>query len=327
MFSQRKVWSTLALLSLVVVSAAKADPSPEPKGVTVDDSKWLLPDAEFFVKFNVKQMMGSDLMTKGGIAALKDAIKNNEQLKGVLDATDLDLTKDIDSIMASGSGNSAKDAKALVVIRGKFNQVKMQDALEKAAKKDDKLKIVKEGTTTLYEFPAGDTNMYAAFADKNTMVLTHSKEATVAAVKEGGKKSVTLSKGMKSALGKFTGKESVTMALVINDDLQKMLANIPNVGAAASKVSTLTTSMTLTDAVALEIAGVTGEAKSAKNLSNVITALKATGALLLADNEQVPPIALEMLNAVKVSATKEAVLVDLKVTKEMLDKAGKGGAK
>src|SRR3569623_695434 len=141
MFSQRKVWSTLALMSLVVVSAAKADPAPEPKGVTADDSKWLLPDAEFYVKFNIKQMMSSDLMTKGGIAAIKQAIKNNEQLKGVLEATDLDVTRDFDSIIASGSGNTPKDAKALVVIRGKFNRAKMEGTLEKAAKKAATLKI------------------------------------------------------------------------------------------------------------------------------------------------------------------------------------------
>ena len=327
MFSQRKLWSTLALVGLVVVGAAKADPAPEPKGVTVDDSKWLLPDAEFFVKFNVKQMMASDLMTKGGIVALKDAIKNNEQLKGVLEATELDITKDLDSIVASGSGNSAKDAKALVVIRGKFNRVKMQDALEKAAKKDDKLKIVKEGTTTLYEFPAGESTMYAAFANANTMVLTHSKESTVAAVNEGGKKAVAISAGMKSALSRFNGKESMTMALVINADLQKMLAGIPNAGAAASKLTSVTTAVTLTDAVALDIAGVTGDAKSAKQLSALLDVLKATGAAALAGMEEIPPVAGELLGAIKVSASKEAVHLKLDVTKEMIDKASKGGAK
>ena len=80
----RKLWSTLALLCLVVVASAKADTAPEPKGITSDDGKWLLSDAEFFVKINIKQMMASDLMTKGGITALKDAIKANEQLKTIL---------------------------------------------------------------------------------------------------------------------------------------------------------------------------------------------------------------------------------------------------
>jgi len=324
MLSQRKVWTTLALLALVVVTAAQADPAPEPRGVTADDSKWLLPDAEYFLKFNVRQMMESELMTKGGIAALKEAIKNNEKLKAVLDATDLDITKDLDSIMASGSGNNPKDLKALFVIRGKFNQAKVQDALEKAAKKDDKLKIVKEGATTLYEIAGNDNTMYAAFADKNTMVMTPSKESTLSAVKEGGKKTAAISKGMKSALAKFNGKESMTMALVINEDLQKMLAGIPNVGAAASKVSTLTTAVTISDTVSLNIAGVTGEPKSAKQLSAVFDAFKATGVAALAGRDDIPPVAGEVLDAVKISATKEAVLVELKVTKEMLEKASKG---
>ena len=130
---------------------------------------------------------------------------------------------------------------------------------------------------------------------------------------------------MKSALSKFNGKESMTMVLVINDDLQKMLAGIPNAGAAASKIATLTTSLTITNSIAFNMAGVTGDAKSAKNLSAVITALKAAGVALLADNEQIPPIAIEILETIKVSASQEAVLVDLKVTKEMLDKAAKGG--
>ena len=322
----RKLWSTLALLCLVVVASARADTAPEPKGITSDDGKWLLSDAEFFVKINIKQMMASDLMTKRGITALKDAIKNNEQLKTVLEAAELDITKDVDSIMASGSGKSAKDAKALVVIRGKFNQVKMQDALEKAAKNDDKLKIVKEGTTTLYEIQSGDSNMYAAFVNKNTMVLTQNKESTVAAVKDGGKKTAVLSKEMKAALGKFTGKESMSMALVVNDELKQMLAKVPNVSG-ASKVSILTTSVTLSDAVALEIAGITGEADSAKKLSKDIGKLKALGAVLLADNEAIPPIATEMLEAIKINSNKEAVLLELKVTKEMIEKATKGGGK
>ena len=326
MFAQRKLWSALALVGLIVVGSAQAQLAA-PKGVTADDTKWLLSDADFFVKFNFKQMMASDLMTKGGIAAMKDAIKNNEQLKGVLDATELDITKDLDSIMASGSGTSAKDTKALVVIRGKFNRAKMQDALEKAAKKDDKLKLVKEGDLTLYEFPAGENTMYAAFANANTMVLTQSKESTVTAVKEGGTKAAAISAGMKTALGRFTGKESVTIALVINADVQKMLAGVPNVGAAASKLSTVTTGVTLTDAVSLDIAGVTGDPKSAKQLSAILDALKATGAAALAGMEEIPPVAGELLNAVKVSASKEAVHIKLDVSKEMLDKAGKGGAK
>jgi hypothetical protein len=50
--------------------------------------------------------------------------------------------------------------------------------------------------------------------------------------------------------------------------------------------------------------------------------LKATAA---AAGDDLPPGVQEILNAVKIGADKESVKVDVQVTKEMLDKAGKGG--
>jgi len=323
MLAQRKIWSALALLGLVVV-AATAAPAPEPKAVTVDDSKWMLPDAEVFFKLNIKQMMSADLMTKGGTNAIKDAIKHNEQLKSVLDATELDVTKDVDTILATGLGTTPKDTKVLIVIRGRFNQDKIHDALEKASKKnDEKLKLVKEGNTQLYEMPAGENNLYAAFAGKDTIVVTQGKETTVDAVKNGGKMAAPLSAGMKSALAAFSGKETMTMAFVVNEDLKKMLAKLPKGREAAAKIQTVTTGLTLTDSVVLAVAGNTGDAKAAKQLATMIEGFKGVGALALGGMENIPEVATDVLNAVKISATKEAVKVDLTVTKEMLDKVAK----
>jgi len=320
MLLQRKI-AALALLGFLALSAANAAPLPEPKAVTADESKWLLGNAEMFVKFNIKQMMASDLMTKGGTGKLKDAIKNNEQLKAVLEATEIDVTKDVDSILASGSGTTPKDSKVLLVIRGKFNQGKIHDTLKKAAEKEEKLKLVKEGTTQLYEIQNQDKAMYAAFADRNTIVMTQSKDATVDAVKNGGKNAAAINKNLQAALGKFTGKESVAMAMVVNQDLKKMLEKVPNVGAAVSKIQVVNASITLTDAVAVNLAGETGEAKSAKQIANVLDALKALGAGM----EGLPEVVADVLNATKITATKEAVKIDLKLSKEMIDKAAKSG--
>jgi len=319
----RKFSLALAFLGLVMVSSVIAAPLPEPKGVTADDTKWLLSDAEVFVKFNIKQMMTADLMTKGGTAQLKEALKKDERLKEILEAADIDLTKDVDSIMASASGASAKDGKALVVIRGTFNQTKVNDAIKKAAEKNEKLKLVTEGTTQLYEVQAQDHSMYAAFANKNTIVMTQSKEATIDTVKNGGKKAATISKAMESALARFTGKESIALAMVVNDDLKGMLGKIPNVGAAVAKIKTMNASITLSDAVALNLAGYTGEAKSAKQIANVLDAFKALGAGM----EELPAFVGDILNAVSITSTEEAVKIDLKVTKEMIEKAAKSGGK
>jgi hypothetical protein len=305
-------------LAVMVVSMTTAQ-APEPVAVSEQDAKWLLPDAEIIVKINIKQMMTSDLMKKGGLEQLKEAINSNEQAKALLTAAGLDVTKDVDSIVACASGSSAKDAKARVVINGRFDPDKIHNVI----KKDDKIKIAKEGAITLYEVPTQqDQTLFAAFANKNTLVMTQSKESTIDAVKNGGKKAVTLGKEMRTAMSKFTGKESMTMVLVVNDEMKKQIANAPRIGEQASKLQTLTASITLSDAVALNLRGITGEAKSASQLGKLLEGLKAATALA---GEGVPQAVLDIIDAVKVTSDKESVKVDLKVTKEMIEKAAKGG--
>ena len=322
MVQLRNVWrglAALALMGALVVAPAVADPAPEPKGVSEDDAKWLLPDAEVIFKLNIKQMMGSELMKKGGIEHLKQAINSNEQAKTLLEAAGLDVTKDVDSILASAAGTSAKDARTRVVVKGRFNPEKVGEAL----KKRDDVKVSKEGATQLYEVPVHDQTMFAAFADKNTVVLAHNKDAVVNAVKEGGKKAVPVSKDMSKALSRFTGKESMAVAVVISDDVKKMIANAPRVGESAAKLQTVTAALTITDSVTFNLTGITGNEKAAKSLGNLLQILKAAAAESAGD--QVPKGVVDILDAVKVASDKESVKVDLKVTKDMIEKANKPG--
>lgn len=320
MLSLRKVWMVLLALTLTAVWAAPtvAAPLPEPKGVSEDDTKWLIGDAELIFKLNIKQLMASDLMKKGGADMLKEAIKSNEQAKTLLEAAGLDVTKDVDTVLASAVGSSAKDTKALVVIRGKFDQDKVHEAL----KKREDVKLSKDGTTQLYELPVQEQTMVAAFADRNTIVMTQNKDATVDALKVGGKKAATLNKNMKAALGKFTGKESMAVALVINAEMKKQIANTPRAGESLSKLQTLTASVTITDAVALNVTGITEDSKAASTLGKLLEGLKAAAGLA---GDDVPAAALDIISAVKVLAAKETLTIDLKVTKEMIEKATKGG--
>jgi hypothetical protein len=314
MLPYRKV--CFGLLPMAVLLGLAVAPASADSVVTEDDAKWLLGNAEVIVKVNVKQLMASQLMKKEGVEDIKKAINSNEQVKALLDAAGLDVTKDFDSILISGAASSPKEANVRVVVRGNFDPDKIQSAL----KKRDEVKVSKEGATTLFEVPVQDKAMFGAFADKNTLVLTQNKDATVEAVKSGGKAPAAMSKEMKSALGRFTGKESMAMALVINDELKKMIAGAPRFGEAAAKLQTLTTALTISDKVDFAVRGITGEAKSANQLSKLLEAVKATAAAAAGD---LPPGVEDILNAVKISADKEAVKVDLQLTKEMLDKAGK----
>lgn len=312
-------WFTGALLALVLVATSSlvAQP-PEPRAVSGEENKWLLGNAELIFKLNIKQMLSSSLMKNGGIDSLKEAINSNPDAKNLLDATGLDITKDIDSIVASASGSPPAETKARIIIRGRFDPTKIETAL----KKRDEIKISKAGATTLFEINAQDQAMFAAFADKNTLVITQSKDATLDALKNGGKKDASISKEMQAALSKFSGKESMTMAMVITDEIKKMLANVPRAGESATKLKTVTAALTLSDAIEFNLRGITGDAKAANSLSNLLEGLKGAAALA---GDDVPAAVLDIVKSIKVAADKESVKVDLKVTKEMIEKAAKGG--
>jgi len=324
MLPARKTW--LALLALAVASTmAYADPAPEPRAVTADETKWIVPDAEGILKLNIKAMMGSELMKKNGADAIKGLIQSNEQARSVIDATGLDVTKDIDAIVISATG-SAKDAKGRVIVKGKFNKDKIHDALKKEAEKGAKVKLVKEGTTQLYELLLNDDKaLFGAFADGSTLVLTDNKEQTAALIKSPPTKPAAMSPKLRTALSKFTGKESLAVALVVNDDVKKMLGNPRAGGDAAAKLQTLTAAMTLTGGVALNITGTTNDAGAAKSLEKTLAMWKATGSMLLGMNEDLPPFVGELINGVKIASNPDSVTINLTVSKETISKIAPGG--
>src|SRR5262249_27095228 len=237
----------------------------------------------------------------------------------------LDVTKDIDAILVSATGSS-KDAKGRIIVKGKFDKDKIHTALKKEAEKGAKVKLVKEGTTQLYELLLNDDKaLFGAFADGSTVALTDNKEQTAELIKAPPAKPAAMSPKMKSALAKFSGKESLSLALVVNDDLKKMLGGPRGAGEAAAKLQTLTAAMTLTGGVALNVTGVTNDANAAKSLEKTLGTLKGTGSMLLGMNEDVPPFVGDLINAIKIASTADSVTINLNVTKETINKIAPGG--
>jgi hypothetical protein len=316
MLAFRRVLAVLLMLGFVTGFAlAKQDTDARP--VTDDEAKWLLDDAEMIFKVNIKQLMASAIMKKGGVEAIKQGINSNEQAKAIIEAAKLDVTKDIDTLLASAVAKTPTEAKARIVIRGRFDPAKIQTALAKR----DEVKTIKEGGHTLFEITTQGNSMYAGFANDNTLVVTQDKESTVEGIKSGGKNAAKISKKMQTAMQKFSGKESLAMAFVINDDLRKMMQGQPQFGEAASKLQTVTAALSITDNVDMIVRGITGDAKSAGQLQKLLDVLIATAKASVGD--EVPPAVQDIINAVKTGADKEAVKIELKVTKEMLEKANK----
>jgi hypothetical protein len=327
------VWKVLALalvaccgVMLAPGYTSLAAPAPGDKpGAPVDTAKWIASDSQMVMTINIRQILESAMVKKaGGPKAITAELKKNEQVQALLKASGLDPVKDLDTILISGSGSPGKEAKVLMVIRGRYDLDKVHTAATDFAKKNpDELKISKEGTTRLYEIKNNDKSAFAAFADRSTLVVTQSKDSTVDAVKNLGKKAVTISKEMQAALKKFSGKESMAMAMIVTEEMKEALGKVPQAAEIAPKLKSLTGDITLTDAMNLQMLISTSDMKAAAKVLALLKQVKSLAELMVLNNEEIGPVASEMLGALKMATEKTNVTLTLKVTQAMLDKAGK----
>jgi hypothetical protein len=328
MQSSLKTWQKVLGLALVAlcVAPAGAAPVPAPRAAQGVEADTLAPaDTEFLMVVDIQQMLGSPLVKKYGLEDARAALKKNEQADKMLTATGLDPFKDLDTITLAGSGTAAK-AKMLVVVRGRFDLDKVHAAAEDFAKqKPGQLKVSKEGDVQFYELKGKGTDKpaFAAFADKNTLVLSPSKDYTLEAVEKAGKAPAKLNPEMKEALGRLSGKESLWVAAVITDEAKRAMGKSPMLGELGAKLESISGGVTLTDAVALSLLVHTSDAKAAALVKKKVNDFKPLLTLMAQSNEEAAPLVNDLLDNLKVNTEKTDVRISLKITEEMMEKAAK----
>jgi hypothetical protein len=312
----------VALLAAFTLAASAAPAGPAP--AKFEPEKWISEGSDVVMAINVRVMLDAPVMKKGGLPALKDALKNNEMASTILKSAGIDPFKDIDTILVSGSGKDAKDAKAQIVIRGTFDREKFRVAAETCAKSHpDDVKISKADGHYVYELTFTQGKLFGAFADKYTMVLTQSKDATLDLLKTGGTKVVRINAALKGAVGKFSGKESLAMAMVVTDEMKKQIGKLPQAAEVAPKLETINAHLLLTKEANFNLILNTSDAASAKKAGGLLKQAKSLAELALLSDENIPPIAGDLLNAIKISAERNSVVVNLRITQDLIDKAGK----
>jgi hypothetical protein len=328
MLSSPKTWLTaLALALAFLCTAAPAPAAPAPgAGPARAEADPLVPgDAEMMVVVNIRQMLNAPLVKKYGLEELKAALKKNDEAQKALAAAGLDPFKDVDSLTVTNTGGTTS-GKVLVVVRGRYDLDKVhQMAAAHAEKKPDQLKITKVGAVQLYELKGGDNKpAFAAFADKNTLVVSPSKDYTLEAVGKVGQKPAKLNKEMQAALDKITAKDPVWwMAVVVTEEMRKAMAKGPQMAELAPKLESITGSLTLTDAAQLTLQIHTTDAKAAAQFKIVINNFKPLLAVVAQSNEEYGPVLNDVLSNLKVATDKGTVTISLKVTEDMIEKAGK----
>jgi len=304
-------WTNLTLLvaALLAVSPLRA----------AELDKYLPGDTAAVAVVNVHQLLDSPLGKKYLVEHYQAALKQHDDVQKNLTALNLDPLKDIDSVVVSAAALNPE--KVLVLVHGKFDLVRLPAAIEDQAKKNpDKLKVLKEGKLSVYESKNDKNTTYATFADKTTIVVSPSKSLVMDVATAAGKSGAPLKKELQELLAKADAKQAAWMAAVLPDELKKGLARNPNAADIADKVNGFSGTIGVDKDLQGSLTIHTADAKSADSISEMLDGLKGFAKLAVGGNPDVGKVLGDLVDSVKISATKNGVTLSLKVSEEMIEK-------
>lgn len=311
-FSRKTGWFVPAVIVAVAALPARA----------VEPDKHLGAECEGVVVINVKQILESPLVQKYALGKIKEGLSSNGDAKKFMQATGIDPLKDIHSIFVTGSAGGGKP-KFLAVIRGNFDVEKIEKAAADKAKADgEDLKFEKKGDLKVYELSnknSKDQPAYAAFADKHTLLVAQSSDAVVAASKGGEGK---VDEKLKAALSKIDEKASIYVAMLMTDEIKKVMSGNPQMKDVAAKLEYITGSFDLTTDIKFKLAAQTADADAAKKLKMFVNQFMPLLGLLASGNEKVGPALGEIIKKIDVKQDGSAVVISLAVTEEMIKELG-----
>jgi hypothetical protein len=247
----------------------------------------------------------------------------NPEIAGILKACNLDPMKDLDSVTIAGRFDFMMTKKAVILVRGKFDENKIVETA-KAGAKDGKytFSTTKEGSFSVHEVKGehGDP-AYLIFTDKNTIAASPSKEYLL---EVAGGKTGKLDAQMAKALSKATGKESMFASAIITDDLKKLAAANPAIEKLVAKLEYATLSFILSDGAKYTLTVQTADAETAAGLKLAMGIGLPTAKKQIKD--QGGPgadIAIKMIDKIKVTTDKSALIVSLDLDAAMIEELQK----
>jgi hypothetical protein len=312
-FSRKTGWLVPALFLAAVVAAPARSAEPD---------KFVPADSEAVAVVNFEQILNSAIVKQYGVEQLRTQINNNKDAKKFFETSGIDPFKDIHSVtLAASSLTKGADAKYVVIVHGRFDPEKMHAAIAEQAKADGTdIKVETKDGLKIYELKekkSKDKPMYAAFANKGTLIVSPSSDSTAAAAKGTGG---TLSPELLNAM-KDIGKESFYAAVVITDDMKKEIAKNPNPQTAVfAKLQYLTAYVDLTSDLKIKLTIQTADDQAATNVKKMISQILPVAAMMAAgQQEKLGPTITELVKKIEVKKEpKNAVAITLNVTEEMM---------
>jgi hypothetical protein len=313
-----KTWRNDARGCLVVlVLAAPAAARPEPDRLTPAD-------AEVVLTVNVRRMLQAPVVQKHALDPLKLLLRRNDELRRLLEAAGLDPLKDVDTISLSTSGNPTAGGKLLAVVRGRFDPDKARTAAAEYARKNPgRLKDLPGTEPAMWQITSDGKSLFAAFADKNVLVMTASKEDTAAVVRRADQPPQALTKDMQAALDQIKDCESAWLAMTVTGPMRQLLKNDELAREFADAVQSVTGSLDLGDDARLELVVHTNSPAAAGRIKDKLDDLMKLATFLAAGKDSGSRVVKEVIDGIKVDTERSDAAVRLRLTDAQIERAHK----
>jgi hypothetical protein len=309
----RTAWYTVLVAALTLSSAARA----------AGPDKLLPADSEFVLTVNVKQLLGSPLVQKRGLAAAKDALKSVEEVNQVLQDLGFDPFTDLDRVTIAGPGGNEQD-RGLMIARGRFDLEKFKTRADRAIQDEPEvLKARKAGGGIVYEVtpPGHETPLFVALLNKTTIVASPGKDYVVDAMKkEAGKAEGDIKdKNFRAVLARMDDKQSLAFAAVGSAFKG---GDLGSAGELFEKIDAVGGGLTIGDEIKLEVVLSSSSEDDAKKIKDTVNTGINSGIALLGlatgDNKELEKI-LDVLKTIKATAKDKTVTLKARIGAELLE--------
>lgn len=292
-----------------------------PVARAAEPDKLLPEDSEFVLSVNLKQIVESEIIKKYALEQLKQALQGADARKFLTDLG-LDPMKDVERIVAGGSGKDQTDTKGLMIIHGKFDPDKLYKAAEAQTKKDpDHFTLVKDGKDVMFKYQPDNGNpAYGTVVDETTVIVGSDKKMVTTALAVGSKKP-NLSKDLTALIAKQDDKASLWMVGITKDKLNNL--KLPKGGGAPAnlqdqlgKMDSVALAVRVTGDISLDVTLGMANADAAEELGRTIDEglqqIKGAVPFLAAMNPQMKPL-VEVVNTLKSTVKDKSINLSAKM--------------
>lgn len=299
-----------------------------------DPDKLLPKDADTVIYFNMKQLVGSDIVKKYALEQLKQALEGQEAKK-LLEDMGLDPLKDIETIWAGTSGKDQTDMKALIVVHGKFDPEKLLKAADAASKKDgDKFSIVKDGNATLFKYQPDEGNpVYGTVVDETTVIAASDKKLIGEALKQKDAAKAPVSADLTALVKKQDAKATMFVASVVKGKFkdvkipQQLPIDLSGFQKALPNTDSMSIVLKVSGDVTLEITMGMKDEDAAEDMAGamakLVDGIKGLVPLITAADPRAKPLA-DVVKTIKTDVKKKDVVTSAKITGDEIGKMIKG---